>query len=357
MGRAGGGGGGSHHSGGSFGGGSHHSGGFSGGGHSASGGGRPSGGSYHHSSMNSRPSGGHYYGGYYDGPRRPRSSRYRYEERHVVVHRHMSPMETIVSMFVTMFIVFMFIFIIGISTQNTYQGYEITKSQVEREKLSSSNLIETDYFADEAGYIYDSRKLEQGMKSFYKETGVQPYLYISDNIDGDTMPTASMLEAKGEELYSELFDDECHFLFIFVDSVDLENAGQDFVAWYVVGDEARLVMDDEACQIFADYVKAYYYSSSFADWEDFLSEAYSDTGSRIMSVYTNPWIYVCGLSAVSVIVIVGYVWWTKKRQAKKEEEEATERILNTPLESFSSDAASDLAKKYEEQDTNKSQET
>lgn len=222
----------------------------------------------------------------------------------------------------------------------------ITYSTVNREKLKSSDLVQNGYYTDEAGYIYNSSKLEKGMKEFYNETGVSPYLYLTDNIDGNTMPDSTALADFAEEKYQELFSDEAHFLLVMVDSTDLEDAGDDFVATYVVGSEALTVMDEEACQILGDYVTSYYYSSSYADWEDFLSAAFSDSADRIMTVTTTKEdvaktrAVVLGVVAVGACVILLV---NRKYKRDKEKAEEDQRILNTPLGDLTED---DLVNKY-----------
>lgn len=237
----------------------------------------------------------------------------------------------------------------------TYSNAANVQSTVERTKLDSDNLVLTDYYTDDAGIIYDSSELESGMKTFYQKTGVQPYLYITQDVDGDTTPDDSALEAKAEELYSELFSDECHYLLLFVANVDLEDAGEDYLGYSVIGHEAATVIDDEADTIIASYIQSNYYNSNL-DWEQVFSNAFRDAGTSIMTVYTSPMVYIVVIAGVVAVVFIGYKWWGKKRQAKKEEEEQTEKILNTPLEKYS-DPASDLAKKYDSKDTDNSQET
>ncbi len=356
MGRAGGGGsfsGGGGHSSGSFSGGSHHTGGFSGGGHRGSySSGRASGGSRHYGSGSStRHMGG---GSMYYGP--THSGGYRPPRRHRVYHSD----RPVTGGFTTAIIAWICVIVmlavfVGVVPSSSSGGESISKSTIDREKLDAK-VVDVGYVTDDAGYIYNISKLERGMKSFYKETGVSPYLYITKDINGNSMPKYSEVSEYAEYIYDTAIQDEAHIVVVFVDSVELENAGEDFVAAYAVGHQAREVMDDEACQILGDYLTSCYYDESYNDWEDFLSAGFEKSGTRIMKVTPNYWPIVIGIGGVGVIVIVGYEWWKKKRQAKKEEEEATERILNTPLEKYE-DAASDLAKKYESMDTNNSHET
>lgn len=384
MGRMGGGGGshgGGGHSGGGFSGSHHSGGGFSGGGHS--GGGRMGGGRSGSGRMGGGPSGGSMGGGF-GGPRGgmggpgygpgpggprpprgpygpgpgPRPPRGRYGMGYGPGPRRRG---SCFSYFVTLIIVFVILIVIAFGGHSSSGSYDssysstVAQSTVERTKLNSSNLVLTDYYTDDAGIIDNASELESGMKTFYQKTGVQPYLYITQDVDGDTTPDDSTLEAKAEALYSELFTDECHYLLLFVANVDLEDAGEDYLGYSVIGHEAATVIDDEADTIIASYIQSNYYNSNL-DWEQVFSNAFRDAGTSIMTVYTSPMVYIVVIAGVVAVVFIGYKWWGKKRQAKKEEEEQTEKILNTPLEKYS-DPASDLAKKYESKDTDNSQET
>lgn len=359
------------------GGGSHHS--------SGGGGGHHSGGGYHSSSSrmssshssSSRPSASHssthhttthhtdhYYHEehHYGGPRphgprpggprpsyRPTSGGYRstYEPTEP---RKKSAAERLIGIFAVILV--MMIIVVFLSTAGSS---DIASSTKDRERLDASNIVETEYYDDRAGCIENASKLESGMRDFYKETGVQPYLYIAHDINGNYLPSESEAYEFGEELYAELFDDEAHFLYIYIESEEMGNAGYDYFDYYIVGHEARLVLDDEAIIIFRDYVRANYCNEQkYSTYDRLFSDAFSESASRMMEVTINPWIYVFAIAGVGAIVIIGFSWWEKMRIAKKEEEAETEKILNTPLEKYD-DPASELAKKYESEDTNKSQ--
>lgn len=61
----------------------------------------------------------------------------------------------------------------------------ITRSTHERGKLDSKycQLVDT-WYIDDIDWIHDENKLIEGLRSFYDQTGVQPMLYITDNIYG-----------------------------------------------------------------------------------------------------------------------------------------------------------------------------
>lgn len=61
-------------------------------------------------------------------------------------------------------------------------GANVPASTVERTALPAGSVNETGYFTDEDGdWIHDPAKLERGLRHFYEETGVQPYVYILPN--------------------------------------------------------------------------------------------------------------------------------------------------------------------------------
>lgn len=139
-------------------------------------------------------------------------------------------------------IVFIVIFSIW-GAVNSDAGSKITLSSVERVPLPPGSVNETGYYTDELGWITNESKLIEGLKYFYKETGVQPYLYLTDTIKGSNFPTESDLESYANELYDDLFRDEAHLLLLF-----FEYDG-DYRGWYIVGTQAKSVIDDEAGRI------------------------------------------------------------------------------------------------------------
>lgn len=91
--------------------------------------------------------------------------------------------------------------------------------------------------------------------AFKSLTGVAPYVYIVDNIDGDYSPSRKQLQSKADELYQNLFEDEVHMLVLFWD--------YDGNWKYVVslGDLAAEYMDEEALDIMDHYMSDEYYDA------------------------------------------------------------------------------------------------
>ena len=233
-----------------------------------------------------------------------------------------------------------FLFIVSFFLNSLGNSSSISPSTVKREPLPEGSVIETGYFTDELGWITNSSELKQGMEQFYRKTGVQPYLYLFDNIDGNYNPTDEQVEAFAYSLYDQLFEDEAHLL------VRFWEYGNQHQTWYLAGTQASSVFDNEAADIFIDNIERYYYDQSL-DEETFFSKAFSDTAQRIMKVTTSP-LTVIGISiAVIAVLLILFTWWKKAKEEKRREQERMKEILETPLESFGDLETEEIAKKYE----------
>ena len=155
----------------------------------------------------------------------------------------------------------------------------ITKSTRQRTKLSSSLCTDIGtYYGDDLDWIHDSYTLTNGMRYFYETTGVQPYLYITDNIAGDSSGNYSTaaLNSYGDEVYNALFNDEGHILVIFC-----EYRYSEYECFVKPGNDAISVIDSEAREILLDYIDKYYYS----DYEDeeYFAKVFRQSADRIMN--------------------------------------------------------------------------
>lgn len=315
----------------------------SGGGGGRSSGGRIGGGSSHRggfgSSGSSRPSsssGG--FGGGYRPPRTGFGSYYRPSRTTVVVNHGPryhgggyygggrrggggSGILIIVSIIFLMYMIGTLI--------STFSGPDITRSTIEREPLKAGMVQETEYYTDELGWINSSSKLQAGMKHFYKETGVQPYLYLTDSIDGATTATTQNMDAYANKLYEELFTDEAHVLILFHEY----NSSGKYSTWYVAGNQAKTVVDKEGADILLDYIDSYYYSDLTED--ELFSVAFEKAADRMMTKTKSPWPMVIVAFIALVLVIIAFMWWKAKKKREAEEAAETERILNSDVSTLS----------------------
>ncbi len=368
MGRGGGGGG---RSSGGFSGGGRSSGGFSGGGRSSggfSGGGRSSGsfggaGRAGGSSGRGRPGGG--FGG--PGPggsRRPAGGGFGPGGGPVPPRGPMPPggyrtgggccssflIMPILIILIACILIFSFTGITRTSASGSDSG--ITASTVERTKLDSSKCQEYgSYYTDELNWFGNGSEIESGMKEFYEKTGVQPYLYLTDSVNGSSNPSESQLQSYSETIYSNLFSDDGHLVLLFYQQ---DNDYGNYEMWMTIGSDADDVIDTEAMNIIFDYVEKYYYDDSVSE-EGVFGKAFSSAADRIMGTSSNS----SGSSGSSVIIIVIVVIaaalivvylvrdrMKKNREKAKKVQAEREEILNTPLKKYNSESISDLKDKY-----------
>ena len=211
----------------------------------------------------------------------------------------------------------------------------IGNDQTERTKLNA-NITETSYFTDELGWIDNSSVLIDGMKYFYKETGVQPHLYITDNVGGSFYDYA---EEFANNKYDQLFNDEAHLLVIFY-----ENGGM-YNTYCLSGSVADSVMDYDARMILLNALDEYYYDSSLDD-NEYFSKSFRKAADKIMAKPSSN----AGAIVIPLIVFVAAlgaeIVIAKKAKDEKKEKELKE-MLEKPLETFGNTQAEELAKKYE----------
>lgn len=276
-----------------------------------------------------RRSGPVYHGGYYDSPPVSHTPRRR---RSVL-----KDILLIIAIIITIRIAFGVI----MSPSPTFTSSSITASTIEREKLDAQYVTTTDYYEDHLGWIESGSRLKSGMKSFFDDTGVQPYLYLVETVNGSAHPSDEEMETFAENLYDELFEDEGHLLVVFQ---EYDSDGQYF-CWCVAGKQAKTVFDNEARDIFFDYLDSYYYSD--LDTSDFFSETFEKTGERMMEVTIDPIVVIIIALVVVIVICVLFSWWKSAKAQKNLEAEQTERILNTPMENLGSVDTSDLEKKYQ----------
>lgn len=73
------------------------------------------------------------------------------------------------------------------------KNIEIGKSTVKREKLENQASAQTDYYTDGLGWVKAPSDLEED-EGFYNKTGVQPYLYLTDEVNGSHYPNGPSLK-------------------------------------------------------------------------------------------------------------------------------------------------------------------
>lgn len=208
----------------------------------------------------------------------------------------------------------------------------IQQSTIERSKLDSSLCTRVDtWYQDDINWIHDEKTLLKGLKTFYDKTGVQPYLWITDNINGKAKPNTSDFETALKSKYSELFKDEGHVIVCF-----MESSPSVYATYYWAGSAAKGVIDDEAGEILLDVIDSKY-TSDLSD-EEMFSKSFSDAATRMMKVgrTTKQLIIIAVIVLLCLGFVVSVYLWVKTRaKARAEEAEERERILNTDINEMS----------------------
>lgn len=239
-------------------------------------------------------------------------------------------------------IVVAFIILIAFLTivAGSFDSGDITKSTIERTPLDKSLVNETAYFKDDLDWINSSSTLERGMKEFYNKTGVQPFLYITDNISGNYTPSNEEFDNFAHKFYDDHFTDEAHILVIF------KEYNSQYKMWYVAGSAAKSVMDSEAVEILFDYIEKQYFSD-LTD-EEMFSKAFSLAADRIMYKKVSPWPYIISFIIIVIVVVVVFNFYKSNKAKKEKEAKEMEEMLKKPLETFGESELDDLEDKYKE---------
>ena len=247
------------------------------------------------------------------------------------------------------FFIAMIVFAIAASSQGRASASSgssaaggITRSTVKREKMPAEYVTETGWYTDELGWIKSGTKLTRGMRSFYNKTGVQPYLYITDTVNGTTSPSDADMEIYAQALYEELFADEGHVLLLFYE----HNEDANYKTRYVAGAMAKTVMDSEAGDILLDYVDAYYFSNLEDD--EMFAAVFEKAAERIMNVTRSPVPYIVIALIVLAVVLVAFAWWKQAMRQRNIEAEQKERILKADLGSVKDPELETLESKYKD---------
>lgn len=239
--------------------------------------------------------------------------------------------------------------VLGSSGNNQSSGgpNNITVSTVEREPLPSGSVNETEYFTDEVNWIGNRTQMTDGLRYFYQETGIQPYVYITDRLPGIDTVNMDDIENYANQLYEDLFTDEAHLLLLFYEPFEaIGPYGDQYISYYVAGTQAKQVIDTEAGDILLDYIDRNYYDSSLSE-EQFFSNSFKEAADRIMEVTTSPWIPVMLVGGGILLVSILFVWWRSRQKQRALEAKRTEDMFNKPLDTFGQDSKADeLAKKY-----------
>ncbi|MCC8105340.1 MAG: hypothetical protein LIO99_04900 [Clostridiales bacterium] len=147
-------------------------------------------------------------------------------------------------------------------------------SDSSRKKLDTDLIFNSSCVLDEAGLVDDAESVGESLEDFFDATGVQPYVYLKSY--DSSLTTESKMDDYAQDWYEDNIDNEGTFLLIYFEG---RTESQDYFS-YVCGYDIESVMDEDAIDIFWDYVDEYWYSES--DTGDAITEIFDATADEIM---------------------------------------------------------------------------
>ena len=235
----------------------------------------------------------------------------------------------------------------------TIAGFNSAKNAKNRVKLDKKVSVDIGYLNDQLGWIDKKSTVERGMKSFYDQTGVMPYLIITDKLGGTNPESSSATASYTESVYKQLFgSDDTHFLVLWYQ----ENGSDDYAFMYC-GAAANGVVDADARDVVMNYFNRYYTS----DYDDnqYFAKVFEDSAEEIMKQSDSGWKSTLGMLilVIAVLIVMNIIDYKNTMKIKKQE--AAAKILNANIENPGwkdeaenlsekyTDEASELASKYE----------
>jgi hypothetical protein len=239
-------------------------------------------------------------------------------------------------------LVFFFIIIVLASLAANFTGSgSVTGSSYQRTPLPAGTVNETAYIRDDADWLVNGNSVTNSMRNFFKATGVQPYLWITDEINGSRDASWEEIEAAMNALYREQFTDEGHLILLFY-----EPSEGNYKTAYLAGSAAKTVIDDEASRIILDCFDKYYYSDLEED--EYFATVFDKSADRIMHVSFGMKHVVLVIGGLIALFILYRITATVLRHRRLKRQQDIE-ILNADISKIGDDEAARRAEKYQDE--------
>ena len=146
-----------------------------------------------------------------------------------------------------------------------------------RQKLAAADCIESSqWIDDQAIWIENQDTVIDKMRSFYEMTGVQPYLIIADQVNGNKDYTEADVERYLRNRYDELFEDDGHLILFFCEPYENE-----YDPYLLVGSKAATVIDESGENTIYAAIDRWYTDSSLDD-DEYFARVFLASGNAIM---------------------------------------------------------------------------
>lgn len=212
-----------------------------------------------------------------------------------------------------------------------------------KEKLAASEPFVEDCVIDELGWIDSMSK--DGLRHFYDETGIQPFVYLKAY--DASLTTEQAKEEWTVDYYEDNIPNETSFLYVYFEDEDPNSIGY---MTYAGGTGIQAVMDAEAVSIFWNNIDTYW--DLISDTGELFDEVFESTAEEVMqdmSGFVKPFlmtILIAGFIVVEIVFACSFIGIKKRKDRLKEEE--NRKILETPMEELVDQHLEDLKKEYDE---------
>lgn len=159
---------------------------------------------------------------------------------------------------------------------------EVTVSRTERTAVTGTRTYGA-WYLDELGFVDHDTDLTDGLKYFYSQTGIQPYVMLLD-YDPSLWNNGKWNETAAEgylaQVYNETFSDNGHLIFAYF-ACENDSEDMDGTFYFYYGSAAYSIMDDEAETIFWSYFDINYNNLDLSIAE-FIGQTFRETADNIM---------------------------------------------------------------------------
>jgi len=167
------------------------------------------------------------------------------------------------------------------ASRESSSAVSVQSYMLQRVPLDPSLSRETPWYQDNntgaEAWVSNSVRMEEGLRVFYRKTGVRPFVLIHTKEQSSAMmygKTDGERFAYAQELYHSLFSDEAHALFIISDDGSGNWRYDDYI-----GAQAKSVVDLEVVNLVYD--KLDYYWLTDCDEEMLFYSAFRDAANSI----------------------------------------------------------------------------
>lgn len=177
-----------------------------------------------------------------------------------------------------------------------YNG--IPLSTIQRVPLVPKEPFNEECIIDEVGCVDNPSLVLGGLGTFYDKTGVQPYIYTTDNVNGKKHVSADELGEYTKDVASHISANDKSIVFFY-----FEWYPNDVTVYWECAKDTASLFDSEAIVILHSYSSVLYKSAANAS--EYFDSLFRRSSERIMSI-TPDWrpYYWIAVGAVVLIVIL-----------------------------------------------------